>query len=161
MRVGHQTGIYPTRSTGLKGGWCYRKNTMTIKNIRKLERGLLWEREWLMQKSCGREDVRGPKCQMRWFQIWERAGLIGQWRGFDLILSITVGLSFRQGMYSSVFFLKKNCFCLETWSYYVALTDLELVSEVNLETVIFLPQTPACWDYKCMPPHRVLTYIFE
>lgn len=71
-----------------------------------------------------------------------------------MILSITVGLSLNQG----IFFI---CFCLETWSYYVALTDLELVSEVDFETVIFQPQTPECWNYKCMPPHRVLTYVFE
>jgi hypothetical protein len=30
------------------------------------------------------------------------------------------------------------------------------VSQTGLELIIFLPQLPECWGYRCVPPHLTL-----
>jgi hypothetical protein len=34
-------------------------------------------------------------------------------------------------------------------------TRSHAVAQVGLELMIFLPQPPTCWDYRCVPPHQL------
>jgi hypothetical protein len=34
------------------------------------------------------------------------------------------------------------------------------VTEADLKLTILLPQSPKCWDYKCMPPHPTFSFLF-